>query len=466
MERLPRYRTGDPELDAAIAELVTRAGAVEHVDLVFEMIVSALRMARDAAARGDFKIANSALKEMRSAFHVSPPPRGKRKAGIFGSARTMPEDPLYEQARAFAAAMAERDWMVITGAGPGIMSAGIEGAGTENSFGVNIRLPFEAATSQFIADDPKLINFRYFFTRKLAFIKESHGFVALPGRFGTMDEAFELLTLVQTGKSHPAPVVLLEVPGGTYWASWRRFVEEELMARRLISPDDMDLVLITDEVDHAVRELEGFYSNYHSIRFVDRALVIRMHRLPADEELEGLNEDFADIVTTGRIEATPASSAEIADNDHVELARIRLRFDRTHWARLRKLIDGDPDGVAPLGPRAVVVADGRVAQELGQGEPRVARPLADPAVDDDVVAWAEAGLPLVDGLEVGHRLEGAVVVGRPLPGDAGRARDVPAPEHALLGVLGHVRPLAPELLRGADVDHRAALHHVVDDGVL
>ena len=280
MERLPRYRTGDPELDAAVAELVTRSGAVEHVDLVFEMIVSALRMARDAAARGDFKIANSALKEMRYAFHVFEPYRGQRKVAVFGSARTMPEDPLYEQARAFAAAMAERDWMVITGAGPGIMSAGIEGAGTENSFGVNIRLPFEASTSQFIADDPKLINFRYFFTRKLAFIKESHGFVLLPGGFGTMDEGFELLTLVQTGKSHPAPIVLLEVPGGTYWASWKRFVEDELMVRRLISPDDLDLVHITDDVDDAVREIEGFYSNFHSIRFVDRALVVRLREPP------------------------------------------------------------------------------------------------------------------------------------------------------------------------------------------
>jgi uncharacterized protein (TIGR00730 family) len=339
MERLPRYRTGDPELDAAIAELVTRAGPVEHFDLVFEMVVSALRMARDGAARGDFKIANSALKEMRYAFHVFAPYRGQRKVAIFGSARTMPEDPLYEQARAFAAAMAERDWMVITGAGPGIMSAGIEGAGTENSFGVNIRLPFEAATSQFIADDPKLINFRYFFTRKLSFIKESHGFVLLPGGFGTMDEAFELLTLVQTGKSQPAPVVLLEVPGGTYWASWKRFVEEELLVRRLISPDDLDLVHVTADVEDAVREIEGFYSNYHSIRFVDRALVVRLHRLPSEEELDRLNGDFADIVTAGRIEPVPPSPAEVADHDHVELPRLRLRFDRTHWARLRKLID-------------------------------------------------------------------------------------------------------------------------------
>jgi uncharacterized protein (TIGR00730 family) len=339
MERLPRYRTGDAELDAAVAELVTRADAAEHPDLVFELVVSALRLAQDRASRGDLKIANSALKEMRYAFHVFEPYRGQRKVAIFGSARTMPDDPLYEQARAFAAVMAARDWMVITGAGPGIMSAGIEGAGTENSFGVNIRLPFEASTSQFIADDPKLINFRYFFTRKLAFMKESHGFVLLPGGFGTMDEAFELLTLVQTGKSHPAPIVLLEVPGGTYWASWRDFVEKELEGRGLISPDDLGLVRVTDDVNDAVDEIEGFYSNYHSLRFVDRALVLRLRKLPSEEQLERLNEEFADIVTQGRIEVAQPSPAEIADHDHVELPRLRLRFDRTHWARLRRLID-------------------------------------------------------------------------------------------------------------------------------
>jgi uncharacterized protein (TIGR00730 family) len=339
MERLPRYRTGDAELDAAVAELVTRADATEHPDLVFELVVSALRLAQDRASRGDLKIANSALKEMRYAFHVFEPYRGQRKVAIFGSARTMPDDPLYEQARAFAEAMAARDWMVITGAGPGIMSAGIEGAGTENSFGVNIRLPFEASTSQFIADDPKLINFRYFFTRKLAFMKESHGFVLLPGGFGTMDEAFELLTLVQTGKSHPAPIVLLEVPGGTYWASWRDFVEKELEGRGLISPDDLGLVRVTDDVNDAVDEIEGFYSNYHALRFVDRALVLRLRKLPSEEELERLNQEFADIVTQGRIEVAQPSPAEIADHDHVELPRLRLRFDRTHWARLRRLID-------------------------------------------------------------------------------------------------------------------------------
>ena len=197
----------------------------------------------------------------------------------------------------------------------------------------------------------------------------------LPGGFGTMDEAFELLTLVQTGKSHPAPVVLLEVPGGTYWASWKRFVEDELMVRRLISPNDLDLVHITDDVDDAVREIEGFYSNYHSIRFVDRALVIRLRGLPSDEELERLNEDFADIVTTGRIEPAQASPAEIADRDHVELARLRLRFDRTHWARLRKLIDAvnHPSSTDGTSRPAPVVSDqpDTVSGDAGPNAPGV-----------------------------------------------------------------------------------------------
>ncbi|MGH9000550.1 MAG: TIGR00730 family Rossman fold protein [Acidimicrobiia bacterium] len=339
MERLPRYRTGDPALDDLVANLVTRSGPTENPDLVFELVVSALRLARDRASRGDLKIANAALKEMRYAFHVFSPYRGQRKVAIFGSARTMPDDPLYEQARLFAKAMAERDWMTITGAGPGIMSAGIEGAGTENSFGVNIRLPFEASASQFIADDPKLINFRYFFTRKLAFMKESHGFVLLPGGFGTMDEAFELLTLVQTGKSHPAPIVLLEVPGGTYWGSWRDFVCHELAERHLISAEDLNLVRVTDDVAEAVAEIEGFYANYHSLRFVDRALVIRLREEPSAAELEQLSDEFDDILTGGAIEAVEPSPSEVADDDHVDLARIRLRFDRTHWARLRRLID-------------------------------------------------------------------------------------------------------------------------------
>jgi len=217
--KLPRYRTGDDTLDAEVAALVEQVSDPADADLIFELVASALRLARDSADRGDLKIANAALKEMRHAFHVFAPYRAAHKVAIFGSARTQPESPLYLQARDFAAAMAKLDWMVVTGAGPGIMEAGIEGAGAENAFGVSILLPFETTTSQFLADDPKLINFRYFFTRKLEFVKESDAFVLLPGGFGTLDEAFELLTLLQTGKAQPAPVVLLDVPGGTYWCS-------------------------------------------------------------------------------------------------------------------------------------------------------------------------------------------------------------------------------------------------------
>ena len=217
---------------------------MHDTDLVFELMVSAVRLARDRASRGDLKMANAALKEMRYAFTVFEPYRSARKAAIFGSARTTRDDPLYDQTVAIARELAAVDWMVITGAGPGIMEAGIEGAGAANSFGVSIRLPFEAATTQFLADDPKLVNFRYFFTRKVTFVKEAHAFVLLPGGFGTLDEAFELLTLVQTGKSVPAPIVLLDVPGGTYWQSWTEFVRAR--ARRTgnyISPTDLELVL-------------------------------------------------------------------------------------------------------------------------------------------------------------------------------------------------------------------------------
>jgi len=339
VDRLPRYRTGDDRLDAQVAELVAAAADTPHADLVFEMIVSALRLGREGSSRLDLKIANAALKEMRYAFQVFYPYRRTRKVAIFGSARITPDDPHYDLTRDLARAIADRGWMVLTGAGPGIMTAGIEGAGTENSFGVNIRLPFEAATSEFIADDPKLINFRYFFTRKLTFVKESDGFALLPGGFGTQDEAFELLTLVQTGKTEPVPIVLLQAPGETYWDSWIDFVETELAGRGLISPEDRALVHITSDIDDAVDELTGFYANYHSLRFVRGHLVLRMQTLPSPEEIARLNERFADIVVRGAIEAIDPTPDEVADDDRVDLARLALLFDRAQWSRLRVLID-------------------------------------------------------------------------------------------------------------------------------
>jgi uncharacterized protein (TIGR00730 family) len=337
--KLPRYRTGDDSLDEEVAALVERVSEPGDADLIFELVTSALRLARDSADRGDLKIANAALKEMRHAFHVFAPYRSALKVAIFGSARTQPDSPLYLQARDFAAAMAKLDWMVVTGAGPGIMEAGIEGAGAENAFGVSILLPFETTTSQFLADDPKLINFRYFFTRKLEFIKESDAFVLLPGGYGTLDEAFELLTLLQTGKAQPSPVIMLDVPGGTYWQHWGTFVARELEQPGYVSLEDDHLFLVTDDVQTAVDEILGFYRNFHSQRFVRGRLVLRMQRAPSPEQLAALNAEFADIVVRGEMEIIRATSEEVADDDHVDLARIAFRFDRHGWSRLRMLIN-------------------------------------------------------------------------------------------------------------------------------
>ena len=337
--KVPRYRTGDIALDDEVAALVERVADPGDADLIFELVASALRLATDAADRGDLKIANAALKEMRHAFQVFAPYRSARKVAIFGSARTQPEDPLYVQTRELAAAMAALDWMVVTGAGPGIMEAGIEGAGPDNAFGVSILLPFETTTSQFLADDPKLINFRYFFTRKLEFIKESDAFVLLPGGYGTLDEAFELLTLLQTGKAQPAPVIMLDVPGGTYWEHWGTFVERELERPGYVSLEDDHLFCVTDNVETVVAEVLGFYANYHSLRFVKGRLVLRLQHAPSAARLAELNAEFADIVVRGEMETISATDQEIADDDHVDLARVAFRFDRHGWSRLRMLID-------------------------------------------------------------------------------------------------------------------------------
>lgn len=335
----PRHRTGDAELDRRIEELLDRAGSGANRDVLFDILVSGVRLARDGADRLDLKITSAALREMRTAFRAFAPYRMEKKVTIFGSARTEPTDPLYAQARDLARALAERGWMVVTGAGPGIMSAGLEGAGRDRSFGVNIRLPWEQEANPFIAGDEKLISMKYFFTRKLMLMKESHGFVSLPGGFGTLDEVFELLTLQQTGKALPAPIVLLDVPGGSYWQHWERFVRDEVLARRLISADDVALFSITDDVQQAVDELVGFYRNYHSLRWVGDRLVLRLHAEPTAGEVEDLVARFGDLATDGAIERSGPLPPEESDGDHVDLPRLVLRFDIFRLGRLRTLID-------------------------------------------------------------------------------------------------------------------------------
>jgi uncharacterized protein (TIGR00730 family) len=296
-------------------------------------------LAREGTSVGDLKIANAALAEMGEAFRVFRPYRSIRKITMFGSARTKPDDPVYILARDLATSLAAADWMVVTGAGPGIMAAGLEGAGREHSFGVNIRLPHEEGANPFIAQDPKLVEMRYFFTRKLMLIKESHAYAILPGGFGTQDECFELLTLLQTGKAEPAPVVLMETPGGTYWHGWQHFLEEQAVASGWVSPEDTALFRVVTTVEEATQEILGFYRNYHSCRWVGDLLVLRLHTAPSKAEVADLNRRFADLVTRGTIRPASAFPPERSSNDHPELPRLALRFDKWHFARLRLLIN-------------------------------------------------------------------------------------------------------------------------------
>jgi uncharacterized protein (TIGR00730 family) len=288
-ELLPRVE-GDP----------THLGHEER--LVREMIESSLRLLRDRTSIGDLKILNAALRELRYAFKVFAPYRGVRKVTCFGSARTPPEDPAYRTALEFSREIAARDFMVITGGGHGIMRACQEGAGRERSFGVNIKLPFEQDPNEFIHGDAKLVNFRYFFTRKLMFVKEADAIVLFPGGFGTHDEGYEVLTLAQTGKMNPVPIVLLDAPRGTYWKSWLQYVKDHLLRRGLISEEDLALFKTTTDRAEAIEEIAGFYRVYHSSRYVGRHWVIRLNRPVPQALVEALGRDFAPLVEEGGIE--------------------------------------------------------------------------------------------------------------------------------------------------------------------
>jgi uncharacterized protein (TIGR00730 family) len=307
--------------------------------LLRSMLATVGDLGREGNDTGDLKIADAALAEMSEAFRVFRPYRQVRKLTMFGSARTKPDDPVYVLARDLAAHLAAEGWMVVTGAGPGIMAAGTEGAGREQSFGVNIRLPHEEGANPFIAQDPKLVEMRYFFTRKLMLIKESDAYAVLPGGFGTQDECFELLTLLQTGKAEPAPVVLVETPGGSYWEGWRTFVREQAIRPGWVSPEDEALFRVTQSVDEAAAEVCGFYRNYHSCRWVGDLLVLRVQTAPSKAELADLNRRFSDIVASGRIRPTAPLPPERAGNDHLDLPRLALRFDKASFSRLRELID-------------------------------------------------------------------------------------------------------------------------------
>lgn len=308
-------------------------------DLIETIKEYAEKLAADGSTRGDLKILSRSLRELRYAFKVFAPYRKHRKVTVFGSARTLPDAPSYQQAMTFGQAMAEQDWMVITGAASGIMEAGHRGAGRENSMGLNIMLPFEQSANDVIAGDDKLVHMKYFFTRKLMFVKECDAIVCLPGGFGTLDEALEVLTLLQTGKHDMVPVVLLDEPGGTYWSDLHKFVLKHLLDGGMISKEDLSLYKITDSSERAVQEVLDFYTTYHSMRYVKNDLVLRLNQSLRPEQLEHINQHFTDILTSGEFQQSGALPAEQDETEIADKPRLVFRFNRRSLGRLRQMID-------------------------------------------------------------------------------------------------------------------------------
>lgn len=327
------------ELDKAISELVAQHGD-EHVrEYVAQLIHTSLGLADDNTSSLDLKIASSALKEMREAFAMFQPYANRAKVTIFGSARIQKDEPLYHHTLAVAQKLSGQGWMVVTGAGPGIMEAGMQGAGRDQSIGVSIRLPFESSANSIIAGDDKYVSMRYFFTRKLMLVKESQAFLCLPGGFGTLDETFELLTLTQTGKGVPVPIVLLDLPGDLFWHSVDELIKNQLLTRKLVSHSDLALYKVCDTIEQAAHEINSFYRNYHSLRYIGKYLYMRLKNAPSPQLLARINSDFAHLCRSGGFEVVEPHSVERTSNDNLD--KFRLRFDvvRSDAGGLRNLIN-------------------------------------------------------------------------------------------------------------------------------
>lgn len=348
------------ELLESVDALLDEAGIRDNRALVERILLTGLRLGADGTRRLDLKITASALEEMRGAFRLFAPYSRVPKVTVFGSARTSPSDPLYRQAQDVAAALAADGWMVVTGAGPGIMEAATTGAGPGRALGVSIRLPFEEEPNEAIAETSR-VAMKYFFTRKLMLVKESRGFVCLPGGFGTLDETFELLTLQQTGKAEPMPIVLLDAPGVGFWEGLERFVDDSLVPAGLINRDDLDRVLITDSVEAAADEITGFWRNYDSLRWVGDRLVLRLNARPSDEELDELNERFGGLLASGHIERTDPLRPERESDDALDLPRVVLVPDQHRVGQLHRLIralNALPSAPADATPPAVPAVGG------------------------------------------------------------------------------------------------------------
>ncbi|MBE9004753.1 LOG family protein [Fortiea sp. LEGE XX443] len=324
-------------LQADIAELIDRLPTLKHRQYIQQALATIVRLADSDIERLDWKILSAALADMERGFELFYNYRHVRKVTIFGSARLLPETPEYQMALEFGRAVTKLGFMVMTGGGGGIMQAGHEGAGRENSFGLNIQLPFEQQANPIIEGDPKLIHFKYFFTRKLFLLKESDAVALFPGGFGTQDEAFECMTLSQTGKFGPVPLVLIDHPGGDYWQSWSDYIDQQLVQKGLVSPEDPSLYTVTDNLEVACNAITGFYQVYHSSRYVSNQLVIRLNCDLSDAEVEQLNAEFNDILVKGRIEKSQALPQENQD-ETLELPRLILYFNQRDLGRLYQMI--------------------------------------------------------------------------------------------------------------------------------
>lgn len=335
----PRSALSKEEILNQIGTLLEGPEDDLHVALIKELLTGVLKLHDAHLDLLDVKIVNRAFKELRHAFGVFRGYRDRQKVSIFGSARTPSDDPNYRLAYQFSHAIVQQGFMVITGGADGIMRAGQEGAGRENSFGVNIMLPFEQGANTIIADDPKLITFKYFFTRKLMFQKEANAIALFPGGFGTHDEGFEILTLAQTGKSDPQPIVCLQAPGCDYWDDWSAFITRQLLHRKLINQEDLSLFTITNSAEAAVDHILRFYRRYHSIRFVGPQLAMRLKSPVSGEQLERIQERFSDLLADGQFELRGPLDEELDEPALRDLPRLVFNFNRRSAGRLRQLID-------------------------------------------------------------------------------------------------------------------------------
>ena len=326
--------------DIAIDELIELVDGIEEQELVREMILAALKAGQEQNDRAHMKMMNTTMKEMRFTGKIFAPYSDVRKVTVFGSARTKSDEPIYIMAQQFGKKLAEAGCMVITGAGGGIMQAANEGAGPEHSFGVNIMLPFEQAPNPVLLGNPRLITYRYFFNRKVAFLKEADAVALFPGGFGTLDEAMETLTLLQNGKSTPVPLILIDEPDGTYWKRWEKFMREELLSEGYISEGDFDLFECVNSVDTAVEKINHFYSRYHSMRYVGEKLVFRLQSSISPADIVKLNKDFDDILTyDGKIDLADPLPQESDEPELKDLKRLVVDFNQKDFGRLRNLID-------------------------------------------------------------------------------------------------------------------------------